>query len=272
MLISLKVDYRVAIIGSCGFAFCSFPFISIAAGHTSKVLAMGYIPLIVSSVLYTFNNKKWLVGVIFTSLFVALQLYSNHYQITYYTILILLFIAIIQFIKEFRNKTLYNFFKKSTFLLLAALLAAGTNYTVFATTLEYSDLSQRGQSELKNNDKNSSNGEGLSYDYITSYSYGISETMTLLIPNFKGGAMTSLAIDDKESNSYWVSNQEKFLSIHQKNRGISILLYSFIGAIKIVMRIRWVQGHQLTLEQLLFFSLYCHYFIINQVTNIGFFL
>ena len=212
LLITLKVDYRVAIIGSCGFAFCSFPFISIAAGHTSKVLAMGYIPLIVSSVLYTFNNKKWLVGVIFTSLFVALQLYSNHYQITYYTILILLFIAIIQFIKELRNKTLYNFFKKSTFLLLAALLAAGTNYTVFATTLEYSDLSQRGQSELKNNDKNSSNGEGLSYDYITSYSYGISETMTLLIPNFKGGAMTSLAIDDKESNSYkyWVSNQEKF--------------------------------------------------------------
>ena len=212
LLISLKVDYRVAIIGSCGFAFCSFPFISIAAGHTSKVLAMGYIPLIVSSVLYTFNNKKWLVGVIFTSLFVALQLYSNHYQITYYTILILLFIAIIQFIKEFRNKTLYNFFKKSTFLLLAALLAAGTNYTVFATTLEYSDLSQRGQSELKNKDKNSSNGEGLSYDYITSYSYGISETMTLLIPNFKGGAMTSLAIDDKESNSYkyWVSNQENF--------------------------------------------------------------
>lgn len=211
LLISLKVDYRVAIIGSCGFAFCSFPFISIAAGHTSKVLAMGYIPLIVSSVLYTFNNKKWLIGVVFTSLFVALQLCSNHYQITYYTILILLFIAIIQFIKELRNKTLYNFFKKSAFLLLAALLAAGTNYTVFATTLEYSDLSQRGQSELKDNSKNSSNGEGLSYDYITSYSYGVSETMTLLIPNFKGGAMSSLAINDKEShsNKYWVSNQDK---------------------------------------------------------------
>tara|TARA_B100002052_G_scaffold126803_1_gene116336 strand:+ start:84779 stop:87271 length:2493 start_codon:yes stop_codon:yes gene_type:complete len=194
LLLTLKIDYRIAIFGAIGYAFSSYFFIIIEAGHTSKALAIGYLPLIIASVLYTYKSKRWFLGAVSTSLFVALQLYSNHYQITYYTAILLLMIGVTQLVKEIRNKTILNFFKRSFALLLAAVLALGTNYTVFSTTMEYSEVSQRGPSELT-----PKYGEekdiGMDYDYITQYSYGIDETMTFLIPDFKGGAM-------KDGN-YW---------------------------------------------------------------------
>jgi len=194
LLLTLKIDYRIAIFGAIAYAFSSYFIIIIEAGHTSKALAIGYLPLIVASVLYTYKSKKWLLGVVFTSLFVALQLYSNHYQITYYTTILLAIIGTTQLIKEIKKKTIQNFLKRSICLVFAALLALGTNYTVFSTTLEYSEFSQRGPSELTAK-KGEKKDEGMSNDYITQYSYGIDETMTFLIPNFKGGAF-------KERN-YW---------------------------------------------------------------------
>ena len=113
----------------------------------TKAHSIAYIPLIVASVLYVFNNKKLMLGAVFTSLFVGLQLYSNHYQITYYTIIILFFIGVVQLVKQFKEKTLPDFFKKSAVLVLAGLLGGATNYTRLATTLEYGPETQRGKSE-----------------------------------------------------------------------------------------------------------------------------
>ena len=115
LLLTLKIDYKLAIVGAIGFAFSSYFFIIIQAGHMTKAHAIAYLPLIIASVLYTFRSKKWLLGAVFTSLFVALQLYSNHYQITYYTIIILFFIGIVQFVKELQEKTLQISLKKLEF-------------------------------------------------------------------------------------------------------------------------------------------------------------
>jgi hypothetical protein len=228
LLLTLKIDYKLAIVGAIGFAFSSYFLIILQAGHMTKAHAIAYLPLIIASVLYTFRSKKWLLGAVFTSLFVALQLYSNHYQITYYTVIILFFIGIVQFAKELQEKTLPNFFKKVGILVIAAVLGGATNYTRISTTMEYSPYTQRGKSELKDvNGK--AKDEGLDSKYILEYSYGKAETMTFLIPNFKGGSMGESVMynsegepnEDSETLQYLktLKNQEESNSL--KNQTFS---------------------------------------------------
>ena len=211
LLCSLKIDYRLSIVGAIAFAFSSYFIIIIQAGHMTKAHAIAYLPLIVASVLYTYREKKWMLGVVFTSLFVALQLYSNHYQITYYTIIILIFIGLIQFVKELKEKTLMDFFKKSAILVLAGTLAGATNYTRLATTLEYGPETQRGKSELIN-DEGKEKKDGLGLEYATRWSYGKAETMTFLIPNFMGGSTGKSVLNDSEGNLNRDSETYKYLS------------------------------------------------------------
>lgn len=210
LLCSLKIDYRLAIVGAIAFAFSSYFIIIIQAGHMTKAHAIAYLPLIVASVLYTFREKNWLLGAVFTSLFVALQVFSNHYQITYYTIIILFFIGIIQFIKEFQDKTLLNFFKKVGILFVAALLGGATSYTTLATTMEYASETQRGKSELVTEDGKEKN-DGLGLEYATMWSYGKAETMTFLIPNFMGGSTGKSVLNDSEGNLNRDSETYKYL-------------------------------------------------------------
>ena len=211
LLLTLKIDYKLAIVGAIGFAFSSYFIIILQVGHMTKAHAIAYLPLIIASALYTFRSKKWLLGAVFTSLFVALQLYSNHYQITYYTVIILFFIGVVQFVKELQNKTLPNFFKRTGFLVVAALLAVGTNLTRLATTMEYAPESQRGKSELIN-PNGQKKDEGMTFDYITEYSYGISEAMTFLIPNFMGGPMGRSVLYDSDGKFNKNSETYKYLN------------------------------------------------------------
>ena len=198
LLVSLNVDYRIAALGAFAYAFSSYFFIIIQAGHMTKAHAIAYLPMVVASVLYTYRGKM-LLGASLTSLAVALQIYANHYQITYYLILILLFVGFSQFYKSFKNKDLPSFLKRTSVLLFAALLAAGTSYTRLKTTMDYGKETTRGKSELTNNIDNKT--KGLDKDYATQWSYGISESMTLLIPNFHGGSsMTSvLSLEDSQT-------------------------------------------------------------------------
>jgi len=211
LLLTLKIDYRLAIVGAIGFAFSSYFIIIIQAGHMTKAHAIAYLPLIIASVLYVFNKQKWFLGSVFTALFVGLQLYSNHYQITYYTIIILFFIGIVQFVKELQDKTLPNFFKKAGILVVAALLGGATNYTRLATTMEYGPETQRGKSELVTDDGKAKN-DGLDASYILRYSYGKAETMTFLIPNFNGGIIGRSVLQDEEGKTNKDSKTLKFLS------------------------------------------------------------
>ena len=200
LLCSLKIDYRLSLVGAIAFAFSSYFIIIIQAGHMTKAHAIAYLPPIIASVLYTYREKKWMLGIVFTSLFVALQLYSNHYQITYYTIIILVFIGIVQFVKYLKDKNLLIFFKKSALLILAGTLAGATNYTRLATTLEYGPETQRGKPELVN-EEGIETQDGLGLEYATRWSYGISETMTFLIPNFMGGSTGSSVLNEEGSET-----------------------------------------------------------------------
>ena len=185
LLLSLKVDYRLAAVGAIAFAFSSYFFIIIQAGHMTKAHAIAYVPMVVAAVLYTYRGKMLLGGVL-TALTVALEIYANHLQITYYLVLMLLIIGLVQFVKDLKAKNLVDFAKRTGVLLVAALLASGTAFTNLATTMEYGKDSTRGKSELTTNLDNKTTG--LDKDYATQWSYGIAETFTLLIPNFHGGA------------------------------------------------------------------------------------
>ena len=185
LLLSLKVDYRVSAIGAIAFSFSSYFFIIIMAGHMTKAYAIAYVPMVVAAVLYTYRGKM-LLGGVFTALAVALELHANHLQITYYLVLMLMLIGLVQFVKDFKANNLIDFSKRSGVLILAALLASATAVTRLSTTMEYGTESTRGKSELTNNLDNKTSG--LDKDYATSWSYGIAESFTLLIPNFYGGA------------------------------------------------------------------------------------
>ena len=196
LLLSLKVDYRLSAVGAIAFAFSSYFFIIIQAGHMTKAHAIAYVPMVVAAVLYTYRRKMLLGGVL-TALTVALELYANHLQITYYLVLILLLVGLVQFIKDLKANNLVDFTKRSGILIVAALLASGTSLTRLSTTMEYGKESTRGKSELTNNLENKTSG--LDKDYATSWSYGITESFTLLIPNFHGGSSQGALTTDSET-------------------------------------------------------------------------
>jgi len=196
LLLSLKVDYRLSAVGAIAFAFSSYFFIIIMAGHMTKALAIAYLPMVVTAVLYTYRGRMLLGGVL-TALTVALELYANHLQITYYLVLVLILIGVVQFFKDLKANNLTSFAKRSGVLVLAALLASGTAITRLSTTMEYGTESTRGKSELTNNLDNKTSG--LDKDYATSWSYGVAETFTLLIPNFYGGASQGELTTDSET-------------------------------------------------------------------------
>ena len=211
LLLTLKVDYRIAFIGSIAFAFSSYFFIIIQAGHMSKAHAIAYFPMVIAAVLYTYRGRMLLGGVL-TSLAVALEVYTNHFQITYYLVLVLLIIGLFQLFKDFKNKNLIDFFKRSGVLILAALLAAGTSITRLKTTSDYGKESTRGKSELTSNIDNKT--QGLDKDYATQWSYGIAESMTLLIPNFYGGSSSSsvLSLEDSKTLDFLKKFKNKKLA------------------------------------------------------------
>jgi hypothetical protein len=200
--------------GAIAYAFSSYLFIIILAGHVSKVLALGYMPPIIAGV-YTAFRGRALLGSIIAGIFLGLQIIVNHLQITYYTLLIILVLGIIELYNSIRNKSVSNFLKPFPWLILFVLLAIGVNFSSLYTTYEYGKYSIRGKSELSVNAENKTSG--LDKDYATQYSYGIDETLTLLIPNYMGGSSSgALKANSNTYNfiksNYGASEARKFIS------------------------------------------------------------
>jgi len=183
LLISLKTDFRLAIAGAIAFALSSYHAVIIVAGHNSKAHALAIVPLLFAGILMTYRGK-FLSGGIITALALALEILANHLQITYYAFMILIILIICELIRALKQKTLPAFIKSSLVLLFAAILGILPNTTNLWSTYEYGKYSTRSQSELTGKKVSS----GLDKDYVLQYSYGITETFTLLIPRFKGGA------------------------------------------------------------------------------------
>ena len=187
-------DFRqsLAALGSVMWAFSSYFLIIIAAGHLWKVMALAYLPPMIAGVVLAYRGR-YLSGFIVTALFTAFEIKANHVQMTYYYLFIILFMVIGYLVKSIREKQLAVFLKATGVLAAAALIGIAINLSSLYHTWQYQKESMRGKSELVKKDAANQTSSGLDRDYITQWSYGIDETLTLLLPDAKGGASVPLS-------------------------------------------------------------------------------
>lgn len=182
-------------LGAIIWAFSSYFFIIIAAGHIWKFVTLAYIPPTIAGMVLVYRGK-YLGGALLTALFVALQISSNHPQMSYYFLFVMLFMAIAYGVMAYRENKLPHFIKASCILVVAGILGVCVNLSNLYHTYQYSKESMRGKSELVKENSANQTDSGLERDYITQWSYGIGETFSLLVPNVKGGASVPLAANE----------------------------------------------------------------------------
>ena len=189
LLMVLKIPWRIAILGSVAFAFSTYLLIILQVGHNTKALAIAYIPLVVAGLVLLRQNKL-LPGFLVSLLGISLQIRANHYQMTYYMLILLAIYVIVYLIDSYRKKDLKEYLKYIGIFALAGILSLGLNAPNILSTYDYSKYSTRSQSELKLNPDGTEKelSTGLDYDYITQYSYGIFESINLIAPRVQGGA------------------------------------------------------------------------------------
>lgn len=187
LLRAFGMSVWLSALGGIIWAFSSYFFILISAGHIWKFVTLAYIPPTIAGIVLAYR-KKYLLGGVLTAVFIALQIQSNHIQMSYYFMFVILFMVGAYFEDAYKKKELPHFMKASAVLLLAAVIGICANLSSLYHTYEYSKETMRGKSELKQEGSaaNQTSG-GLERDYITNWSYGIGETLTLLVPNAKGG-------------------------------------------------------------------------------------
>ncbi|WP_130736202.1 YfhO family protein [Flavobacterium sp. J27] len=189
LLMVLKIDPLKAFFGALAFGFSTYLIIILGVGHNAKAHAIAYMPFVLAGVLLVFQ-KRYIIGGILTMLAAALEIQANHFQMTYYLLILLVIISafyLYQFVKE---KAFVDLGKTLGVFAIAGLLAVGTNATNLLATSEYAAFSTRHKSELTfdENGKPKEDTNAMSYDYITEYSYGKAESLNLIAPRLFGGS------------------------------------------------------------------------------------
>jgi hypothetical protein len=207
----------LSVAGAIAFGLSSYFIIIIGAGHASKANALAFLPIVIAGVLMVFRGKQ-IPGAILFTIGLSLELLAGHPQITYYGMLLLAIYGIVELIYAIKEKALLPFGKSVLYLLAGVIVAVGMNFSRLYTSWEYSKETIRGPSELSSNNENKTSG--LDKDYVVQWSYGIGETMTLLIPNFKGGS--TLTNPGENSESYTTMQQKGVQNVKQNIRGVSM--------------------------------------------------
>lgn len=191
-------DFRatLSMLGSVIWAFSSYFLIIIAAGHLWKVMTLAYIPPTIAGMVLAYRGK-YLKGGILTALFVALQIKSNHVQMSYYFLMVIILMFLAYLVDAIRRKTWTTFIRATGVCIVAAAIGICLNISNLYHTYKYSQESMRGKSELVKSDDSNSTSSGLDRAYITQWSYGVDETWTLLVPNYMGGASAPLSENAK---------------------------------------------------------------------------
>lgn len=204
LLLTLKVDYKLAALGALAFGFSTYLIIILGVGHNSKAHAIAYMPLVLSGIVLVFQ-RKYIWGFLLTTVAMALELSANHYQMTYYLLLLVLVMGVTYLYDAYKKKHIPHFFKSVAILFFAVLLAIGLNATNIMATQEYVKESTRGKSELTINADGSPKeiSSGLDKDYITEYSYGLLETFNLFIPRLLGGGNREDVGKDSEMYKFY---------------------------------------------------------------------
>ncbi|MDM9631860.1 YfhO family protein [Robiginitalea aurantiaca] len=199
LMCCMKVEYRLAILGALAFGFSTYLIIILGVGHNAKAHAIGYLPMVLGGIILTFR-RNYLWGFLLTAVAVGLEIQANHYQMTFYFLFLAIPLGIVYLADAIRDKQLKAFFTSTGLLLIAALLGIAVNATSLMATREYADWSTRGPSVLTINPDGSPKADlnGLDKDYITQYSYGISESLNLLVPRlYGGGSVESLGDESR---------------------------------------------------------------------------
>ena len=192
LMLAFKVKWYYAVLGAIGYAFSSYFFILMGAGHIWKLMVLAYIPPTIAGIVWCYRGK-YLGGMAVAAFFAALQLASNHVQMTYYSMFIIVALVIAFLVKAIIDKKVARWCIATACLAVAAGLALAANSPNLYLTYKYSKETMRGgHSELTPKGEDAATAkptkDGLDKDYITQWSYGKDETFTLLIPNCKGGA------------------------------------------------------------------------------------
>ncbi len=199
-----------AALGAVAFTFFTFSFVSIEAGHNSKVRAMAMAPLVLAGIALMYRDRRWL-GFALTALGMALHIHAGHYQITYYLAMFCAFIGVGMFLEALRVRQVQAFIIQSALLVLAAGVGVGANAGRLLTLQEYAPYSMRGKSELTPKAPeaglaNKPTDGGLDRDYVFRWSNQVGETFTLLVPSFRGGGSQE-PIDKKGPVADFLRNQ-----------------------------------------------------------------
>lgn len=195
----LRINPWLAAAGAVAFAFTSYNFIIIAAGHSNKALAIAFCAPIIASILLTLRGRYWIGGSL-TALFLALEIRANHIQMSYYLMIALLIFIGIELYHAVKEKKLAAFSKAMAFLVAGTVLAFMVNAGKLWTTYEYGKESNRGASNLTTDAAEEKNG--LSKEYAYGWSQGVGESFTFLIPDLYGGASGIDALVKPESHTY----------------------------------------------------------------------
>lgn len=207
LLCCLKVDYKLAVLGALTFGFSTYLIIILGVGHNAKAHAIGYFPMLLGGIILVFR-KKYLWGFILTAIAMALEVGANHYQMTFYFMLLVLILGAVYLIDAIKKQTLKDFGIAVGILIGAVILGVAANATSLMATKEYADWSTRGASELTitPNGTPKENKTGLDREYITQYSYGISESLNLFVPRLFGGSGSENLGSDSKTYAFLTEN------------------------------------------------------------------
>ncbi|MBR5533199.1 MAG: YfhO family protein [Bacteroidales bacterium] len=250
LLMTLNVKWYFSLLGSLAYAFSSYFFIIIAAGHIWKFITLAYIPPTIAGIILAYQGK-YIKGALLAAFFGMLQIHANHIQMSYYSFLFIIPLVIGYAVNSVAKKELKVFGKATLSLMAAAILAVAANLPSIYNTYEYSKETMRGKSELASESKGQEGSGGLSIDYITQWSYGIGESWTLLVPDTKGGASGYIS-QDKEAMKEADPQMRQFVG--QMNRywgdqpftagpvyvGAIVMFLFLLGCIIVKGPIKWV--------------------------------
>ena len=207
LLMVLKIPWRIAVLGSVAFAFSTYLLIILQVGHNTKALAISYIPLVVAGLVLLRQNKL-LPGFLVSLIAISLQIRANHYQMTYYMLILLGIYFIVYLVDSYQKKDLKQYFRYIGVFAIAGILSLGLNAPNILSTYDYSKYSTRSQSELSLNPDGTEKEKtsGLDYDYITQYSYGVFESLNLVAPRIQGGASSEDLGDKSKLYKFLIDN------------------------------------------------------------------
>lgn len=216
-LLTFDIKWYWSVFGSISYAFSSFNFISLSAGHNTKVMAIALIPLMIAGLRMVFRKNYTLGGALF-ALGVALQINAGHYQITYYSIFILVGLGISECVRLIKSKEFKTIGLSVCILLGTAVVGVLPNTSRLLVVQEYGQYSTRGKSELVQ--KKADAEEGLTRDYVFAWSQGVTENMTFLVPGMFGGASTGGVGSNDNVKEFFKGRGVKERDINAQLRGI----------------------------------------------------